>query len=296
MASTLQERIGVPVSTVQPFPATDADFGAGVYATAVPASLVIANRRGHAGRRDPATHALPHHAPHRHRVLSRADRRNDEGHVALPGDGWWVAGGRRCRLPALEGAEPVSCRGARGVPVRAAGSDDPARPSTTTTREKEIDKFVEDILTIGGYVVAVLLLFAPEAAVTKPLALAMLGLGVGYGVHRISRNVELGVGVFDSRNVLEAVGILGSAVGIGGSALRTAGLRASRPLMYRAGNWMVISTVATDVGTLTYVGVESYDMLRASMSDPNLSDADRIALLARNRWAVPGPVANGGGP
>ena len=43
MASTLQERIGVPVSTVQPFPATDADFGAGVYATAVPASLVIAN-------------------------------------------------------------------------------------------------------------------------------------------------------------------------------------------------------------------------------------------------------------
>ena len=51
--------------------------------------------------------------------------------------------------------------------------------------------------------------------------------------------------------------------------------------MYRAGNWMVISTVATDVGTLTYVGVESYDMLRASMSDPNLSDADRIALLAR---------------
>ena len=64
--------------------------------------------------------------------------------------------------------------------------------------------------------------------------------------------------------------------------------------MYRAGNWMVMLTVATDVGTLTYVGVESYDMLRASMSDPNQTPTG-LALLAWNRWAVPGPVANGGG-
>ena len=294
MASTLQERIGVPVSTVQPFPATDADFGAGVYATAVPASLVIAN-----GEATPGGGIQP-------LTLYLTMRRTDTGFSAVLIDATTkdmspyrgTGGGSREAADAAfqrwKSRNPYPSGGSRctGMCCRIGRS---CAAATTTTREKEIDKFVEDILTIGGYVVAVLLLFAPEAAVTKPLALAMLGLGVGYGVHRISRNVELGVGVFDSRNVLEAVGILGSAVGIGGSALRTAGLRASRPLMYRAGNWMVISTVATDVGTLTYVGVESYDMLRASMSDPNLSDADRIALLARNRWAVPGPVANGGG-
>jgi hypothetical protein len=281
MASALQDRIGAPVSTVQPFPATDADFGAGVYATAVPASLVIANSATTPGGGiQPLT-------------LYLTMRRTSIGFSAVlidattkdmspyPGTG---AGSREAADAAFQRwleRNPYPIEGL--VVYRYVLPDQTILRGrfTTTTREKEIEKFIEDILTIGGYVVAVLLLLAPEATVTKALGLGMLGLGVGYGIHRISRNVELGVGAFDSRNVLEAIGILGSAVGIGGSALRSAGLRAARPLMYRAGNWMVMSTLAANAGTLTYVGIESYDMLRASLADPNLSDSARIALLAR---------------
>ena len=281
MASTLQDRIGVPAAQVQPFPAADADFGAGVYATAVPASLVIANSAATPGGGiQPLT-------------LFLTMRRTDTGFAAVlidattkdmspyPGTG---AGSREAADAALQRWRLRNPYPIGGLVVYRYVLPDRTilrGRFSTTTREKEIEKFIEDILTIGGYVVAVLLLLAPEATVTKALALGMLGLSIGYGIHRISRNVELGVGAFDSRNVLEAVGILGSAVGIGGSALRSAGLRAARPLMYRAGNWMVISTVAADVGTLTYVGVESYELLRASLADPNLSDSARIALLAR---------------
>ena len=216
MASTLQERIGVPVSTVQPFPATDADFGAGVYATAVPASLVIANSEATPGGGiQPLT-------------LYLTMRRTDTGFSAVlidattkdmspyRGTGWWVAGGRRCRLPALEGRNPYPVGGLAVYRYVLPDRTILRGRFTTTTREKEIDKFVEDILTIGGYVVAVLLLFAPEAAVTKPLALAMLGLGVGYGVHRSAERRAGGRRIRLPQRP-GVVGILGSAVGIGGA-------------------------------------------------------------------------------
>jgi hypothetical protein len=281
MASTLEDRIGAPVATVQPFPATEAGFGAGVHATAVPASLVIANSAATPGGGiQPLT-------------LYLTMRRTGTGFSAVlidattkdmspyPGTGGGSQEAADAAFQRWQERNPYPIEGL--VVYRYVLPDKTILRGrfTTTTREKEIEKFIEDILTTGGYVVAVLLLLAPEATVTKALALGMLGLGVGYGVHRISRNVELGIGAFDSRNILEAIGILGSAVGIGGSALRSAGLRAARPLIARAGNWMVISTLATNVGTLTYVGYESYEMLRASASDPSLSDSARIALLAR---------------
>ncbi len=281
MARALEDRVGVPVATVEPFPATDDGFGSGVYATAVPASLVIANSDATPGGGiQPLT-------------LYLTMQRTDAGFSAV------LIDATTKDMSPYAGSGPTS-RAAADAAIRRWTDRNPypigglavyryVLPDgtilrgrfSTTTREKEAEKFVEDILTIGGYVVAVLLLLAPEATVTKALAIGLLGLGVGYGVHRISRNLELGIGAFDARNVLEAVGILGSALGIGGSALRSAGLRAARPLMYRAGNWMILSTVAVDAGTLTYVGVESYEMLRATLSDPSLSDDDRVALLAR---------------
>lgn len=281
MASALQDRIGVPVATVEPFPATDAGFGGGVYATAVPASLVIANSAATPGGGiQPLT-------------LYLTMRRTDTGFSAVlidattkdmspyPGTGGGSREAADAAFQSLRERNPYPIGGL--VVYRYVLPDKTILHGrfTTTTREKEIEQFIEDILTIGGYVVAVLLLLAPEATVTKALGLGMLGLGVGYGVHRISRNIKLGVGAFDSRNVLEAIGILGAAVGIGGSALRSAGLRAARPLIVRAGSWMMVSSLTANLGTITYVGIESYDMLRASLSDPNLSDSARIALLAR---------------
>jgi hypothetical protein len=281
MARALEDRVGVPVSTVEPFPATDDGFGTGVYATAVPASLVIASSDATPGGGiQPLT-------------LYLTMRRGGTGFSAVlidatskdmspyPGSGTTSREAAEAAVQRWANRNPYPIGGLAVYRYVLPDGTILRGRFSTTTREKEIEKWVEDILTIGGYVVAVLLLLAPEATVTKALALGMLGLGVGYGVHRISRNLELGVGAFDARNVLEAIGILGSAVGIGGSALRSAGLRAARPLMYRAGNWMIVSTVAVDAGTITYVGVESYEMLRATLSDPSLSDSDRIALLAR---------------
>ncbi|WP_298460954.1 hypothetical protein [uncultured Cellulomonas sp.] len=280
MATTLTERIGAPASAVEPFPARDEDFGDAVHATAVPASLVIAHSDATPGGGiQPLT-------------LYLTMRRTADGFSATlidattkdmtpyPGQGAGSRAAAEAAFARYRARNPYPIGGLAVYRYELPDGTILRGRFTTTTRRKEAEKFVEDVLTIGGYVVGVLLLLAPEATVTKALGLGLLGLGVGYGAYRIGRNVELGVGLLDSRTVLEAVGILASVAGVGGSVMRSAG-GPGRTLVYRAGSWMVLSSVAADAGTIVYIGVESYDMLLASLDDPNLGEKGRSELLGR---------------
>ena len=72
-----------------------------------------------------------------------------------------------------------------------------------------------------------------------------------------------------------------SFVGIGGGALRSIGVTARSPLIFRAGNWMIMSAVAGDAGTFIYASAEALASLRTIQADPTMDDGQKSGELLR---------------
>jgi hypothetical protein len=157
---------------------------------------------------------------------------------------------------------------------------------TTNSNWKIFKAWVDGVLAIGAIIVAGILFLVPEpTGLTKALGYAVLAATVARSTVAIYENIQLGIDAFDERNVLEAVSIVSTFVGIGGTVLRQAGLRATSAVTYRVGNWMVLTSVASDVGTLVYLSSEALDSVRAIQADPTLDDAQKaqatFALVTR---------------
>ena len=141
--------------------------------------------------------------------------------------------------------------------------------------------WLDGIVTVGGFIAAGLLLAAPEATVTKWLGYTMLVMSAARSGVAIYENLNSGVDLTDSRNVIEGVSILTSFLGAGGSALRSAGIRNINPAMYRFGNWVMMTGLAADAGTLVFATSEAVGQLRAVQADPTLDEGQKAAAIVR---------------
>jgi hypothetical protein len=163
----------------------------------------------------------------------------------------------------------------------AAGWDVPTTFKTKDTAWDTAVAWLDGIVTVGGYIAAGLLLMAPEATVTKWLGYTILTLSVARSGIAIYENLNSGIELTDPRNVLEGISILTSFLGVGGSALRSAGIRTINPAMFRAGNWVIMTGLATDAATVVVVAAEGLDELRAVQADPTLDEGQKGAAIVR---------------
>lgn len=153
---------------------------------------------------------------------------------------------------------------------------------STTTGWKTAKEWVDSVLEVGGVVIGLLLLVAPDLTVTKVAGLALLGLGVARSGVGIYERLQLGDEPLDKENVVDGIMIVTSLLGFGGGVLRSLGEEAravGSPLVYRVGNWMVVTTLAADVGTLVYATADALTELRAARGDPTMDDAQRAQLV-----------------
>ena len=104
---------------------------------------------------------------------------------------------------------------------------------------------------------------------TKVLGAAMMAAVIARSSVAIYERINSGGDTLSSENILDGIAILTSVVGVSGSVLRTYGLRAINPTMYRAGNWMIMSTLGADVGTFIYASAEAISAIKAIQGDPN---------------------------
>lgn len=145
-----------------------------------------------------------------------------------------------------------------------------------------VKAWVDGILSVGGVIVGGLLLLTPEpTGGTKALGYLFIAASVARSGVAIYENLQVGVDPLDSRNVVEGLSILTSLLGVSGSLLRQAGLRTLSPLVYAAGKWTVVASLAGDVGTLVLVSSEAMAQLRAVQADPTKDDAQKNAEWLR---------------
>jgi hypothetical protein len=144
-----------------------------------------------------------------------------------------------------------------------------------------VKAWVDGLLTVGTIVVIGLLLAAPDATVTKALAMVMLAATVARATVAIKDNIELGMSPLDSRNILEAASIITAFMGVSGGALRVVGLRAARPVVYRVGSWLVLATITADAATLVYTTDVGIEQMRAVQGDPTKDDSQKAMELLR---------------
>lgn len=163
----------------------------------------------------------------------------------------------------------------------AAGWDVPTSFRTKDTAWDTAVAWLDGIVTVGGYLAAGLLLAAPEATVTKWLGYTILVLSVARSGIAIYENLNSGVAITDTRNVIEGLSILTSVLGVGGPQLRAAGIRNVRPAMFRAGNAAMVIGLGTDVGVLVLVASDGLEQLRAVQADPTLDEGQKAAATIR---------------
>jgi hypothetical protein len=158
-------------------------------------------------------------------------------------------------------------------------------PTTFKCRDtawETVKAWVDGILTVGGIIVGGLLLLTPEpTGATKALGYLFISASVARSAIAIYENLELGIDALDSRNVIEGLSILTSALGVSGSLMRQYGVRAVSPLIYRVGNWTVMASLAGDVGTMAFVSKEALASLRAIQGDPTKDDGEKNAEFLR---------------
>ncbi len=247
---------------------------AGVYSAAVPAAIVLPSG---GGAQPLAVHLTLRHADgvwHARLIDSTsADVVHFDGQAATA---------PAAQVAALRawGADHPYPRGGtvtyRGVAFAPGGSFE------TTTAWNTAKAWVDGILTVGGVVVAGLLLLTPEPTTgTKWLGAIILAASVGRSAVAIYENVTMGIPPTDSRNVLEGLSIVTALVGAGGSALRQIGVSAVRPTVYRAGNYLVMTSLAGDVGTLAFATEAAYAQVRAAQNDPTLDEGQRAMAVLR---------------
>ena len=168
--------------------------------------------------------------------------------------------------------DPVVFKGPSGVEQRS---------FSTTTPWKTAKEWWDNILTIGSLIVGGLLLLAPEATFTKVLGLALLAAATARSVVAIKERMDIGYEALSKENILDGISIAASVTGIGGIALKTAGLKATRPLITQVGNAMIITSAAADVSTFLYASAEAISALRAIEADPTLDEAQKQTEFMR---------------
>ena len=168
--------------------------------------------------------------------------------------------------------DPVVFKGSGGVEQRS---------FSTTTPWKSAKEWWDNILTIGSIIVGGLLLLAPEATFTKALGLALLAAATARSVIAIKERIDIGYEALSKENILDGIAIAASVTGIGGAALRSAGLKAVRPLVTQVGTALIITSAAADVGTFLYVTAEAISALRTIEADPTLDEAQKQTEFMR---------------
>jgi hypothetical protein len=153
---------------------------------------------------------------------------------------------------------------------------------STTTSWKTAKEWVDGILQVGGMIVGALLLANPEPVITKWLGAVLIAAVVARSSVAIYERIRNGGGVVSSENVLDAVAIVTSFMGVTGGALRSAGLKgAVSPTSYRVGNWLIMGAIAADGGTFVYASSEASAALRVVQADPTLDDGTRAGEMLR---------------
>ena len=167
-------------------------------------------------------------------------------------------------------------------PVIFKGEGQPDRRSfSTTTPWKKAKDWWDTAVAVVGVVVAGLLLVAPEATITKALAIALLAAATARSAVAIKERMDVGYKADDKEILLEGISIAASVTGIGGTLMRTVGMRVARPLVTQVGTALVITSTATDVGTFVYATSEAIAALRAVDDDPTLDDAQKQVQILR---------------
>lgn len=159
----------------------------------------------------------------------------------------------------------------------------------TSRWDKRVKTWVDGIAIVAG---ALLMLVPEPTGLTKLIGgLILVATTVKAGVS-IYENIQMGMDPLDSRNVFEGISIVTSFLGVGGTALRSVGIAAVRPLTYRVGNYLVLSAIAIDAGTLVYATHAAIGELRAIASDPTLSDGQKSTqiLSVMTRLAAQGLI------
>jgi hypothetical protein len=152
---------------------------------------------------------------------------------------------------------------------------------STTTPWKRAKEWVDGILQVGGFLTGLLLLADPDPTISKLLGGLLMAAVVARSSVAIYERIRDGGDVLSTENVLDAVAIATSFVGLGGGALRSIGVTARSPLIYRAGNWMIMSAIAGDAGTLLYASAEAIASFRTIQADPTMDDGQKSGELLR---------------
>ena len=151
----------------------------------------------------------------------------------------------------------------------------------TTTPWKRAKDWVDGIIQVGGFLVGMMLLADPDPTISKLLGGLLMAAVVARSSVAIYERIRNGGDVISTENVLDAVAIATSFVGLSGGALRNIGINARSPLTYRVGNWMIMSAVAGDAGTFLYASAEALASLRAIQADPTMDEGQKSGELLR---------------
>ncbi|MCA1577389.1 MAG: DUF4157 domain-containing protein [Acidobacteria bacterium] len=167
-------------------------------------------------------------------------------------------------------------------PVVFPGSGQPERRSfSTTTSWKKAKDWWDKATAVAGLILGGLLLAAPEATITKALALALLAAVTARGAIAVAEKLEIGYDINDKEILLEGISIAASVTGVGGTLMRTIGRGVGRPLITQVGSALIITSTATDIGTFVYATADAIRMLRAIDDDPTLDDAQKQVEILR---------------
>jgi hypothetical protein len=156
------------------------------------------------------------------------------------------------------------------------GLNVPTSFKTKDTAWDTVKRWVDGILLIGGLIVAGVLMMVPEPSMlTKVIAGIIVTAGVARSAVAIHENLQVGIDPLDKRNVLEGISIVTSTLGISGTLMRSAGIQTLSPMVYRAGNWMVMGSLAGDAGTMAFVTYDAYASLQAIRANPTLDEGQK---------------------
>ena len=147
----------------------------------------------------------------------------------------------------------------------------PTSFKTKDTAWDTVKRWVDGVLLIAGVLLAV-----PEPSMlTKVIAGIIVTAGVARSAVAIYENLQVGIDPLDKRNVLEGISIVTSTLGLSGTLLRSAGITTMSPMVYRAGNWMVMGSLAGDAGTLAFMAYDAYASLQAIRANPTLDEGQK---------------------
>jgi hypothetical protein len=151
----------------------------------------------------------------------------------------------------------------------------------TTTSWKQAKEWVDGILAVGGFLVGALLLAAPDLTITKLLGGVLVAAVVARSSVAIYERIRNGGDALSTENILDGVAIVTAFVGVSGGALRSIGIKAVNPTIYRAGNWTIMGAVAADAGTFIYASAEAVAALQVIQSNPTLDEGQKSGELLR---------------